>query len=178
MLDKHQLRAWARTQPPPTSAESSGVVAGIERFLAGGDISSVLTYMPMRSELDLTALPTALPHLRWCVTRTPEEGWLTVHPYDSPRQMHRFGFEQPVDGAAEVDPATIDVLLTPGLVFDRTGGRVGHGAGYYDELLARMPQVDSVGVTLERLVVDRVPLLAHDRRVQWLATEEGVKRCS
>ena len=57
--------------------------------------------------------------------------------------------------------ATIEVVLVPGLMFARDGGRLGHGKGYYDTLLSSFqPRPYLIGVTVDRRVVDD---LAHDR---------------
>jgi 5-formyltetrahydrofolate cyclo-ligase len=104
---------------------------------------------------------------------------LSVHDFAAPREQHRFGYEQPVPTAPEIDPGRIDAVLVPGLCFDRRGGRLGWGRGYYDQLLTRMrPDVWTVGVTLERRIVDSVPSEPHDMKMTMLATEEGLFRCS
>jgi 5-formyltetrahydrofolate cyclo-ligase len=73
----------------------------------------------------------------------------------------------------------IDLFLTPGLAFDRSGGRLGNGGGFYDRILsARRADSVAVGITIERRVVDAVPMRDHDERVDWLATENGVTECS
>jgi 5-formyltetrahydrofolate cyclo-ligase len=153
------------------------VVAGLAAWLAAHRPGRVLTFLAMPGELDCSRLATDFPEIEWTVTRTPPEGPLTVHPLASEMESHRYGFPQPVAGSFEVDPADVDAVLVPGLAFDDDGNRLGHGAGYYDELLGRVrPGADRIGVTLERFVVDRVPVVAHDRPVGWLATELGVRR--
>jgi 5-formyltetrahydrofolate cyclo-ligase len=68
------------------------------------------------------------------------------------------------------------VALVPGMLFDRTGGRLGHGAGYYDRLLPGLgPTVPRVGVVPTALVVDALPCEAHDVPMTHLATEAGVR---
>jgi 5-formyltetrahydrofolate cyclo-ligase len=72
----------------------------------------------------------------------------------------------------------IDVFLVPGLAFDSAGGRVGHGAGYYDRILSqRRTDSQAMGVTLDDRVLDSVPIFDHDERVDWLATESSVREC-
>lgn len=69
------------------------------------------------------------------------------------------------------------LLLVPGRIFDRRGARVGRGAGYYDRLLAGLgPGSTLVGVGYECQVVDRAPEEEHDRGVQILVTEAGIRR--
>jgi 5-formyltetrahydrofolate cyclo-ligase len=135
-----------------------------------------LLYLPLGDEIDLVGLQAADLGCRFVATRTPDrEGALTVHELNGPFEVHRLGFLQPHRAAPEVAAAEIDVLLLPGLAFDLWGNRLGRGAGYFDELLSRVPARSvTVGVCPTRLVVDRLPSEPHDQRVRYLATEEGV----
>jgi len=77
-----------------------------------------------------------------------------------------------------VTPARVDLVVTPGLAFDRTGGRLGHGGGHYDRLLAGMALQLSfkVGLALECQMVARVPMNARDIRLDAVVTERAVYR--
>lgn len=99
-----------------------------------------------------------------------------MHPFDAPREPHRYGFEQPEEGAAQAELASIGIVLVPGLCFDRSGDRLGRGKGYYDRLLEHLPGRVLVAVTLERFLVDQVAVEAHDIKMTHLATELGVTR--
>lgn len=75
------------------------------------------------------------------------------------------------------EPGDIDVLIVPGLAFDRCGNRLGQGKGYYDRFIERMfadatkkPPV-LIAVGLECQVVDdfvKIPVHEHDFPVQWV----------
>jgi len=111
--------------------------------------------------------------------RVEDDDTLTFRDRDVGREKHPFGMDQPVDEGPIIPIHEIDVFLTPGLAFDRTGGRLGHGGGFYDRILAeRRTDAVAVGVTVEERVIDQVPMLAYDQRVGWLATEKGVRECS
>ena len=132
----------------------------------------MLTYSPMAGEPDVSHVPAAG---RLLITRTPESGPLTVHDADAEREMHRWGFSQPVASAVPVSPELIDVVLVPAALFDRKGNRLGHGRGYYDRLLAACrPDVLRIGVTTVRAVVEILPVEPHDIVMTHLATESGV----
>ncbi len=177
MTDKGDLRAHAQTLEPPTPDEGAAVVAGIVAMLADRSSAHVLVYVSMPGELpaDHIVEPLVGRH-RFYTTRTPTDGWLTVHDFFAAREWHRFGYEQPTSDAPVVDPRVIDVVVVPGLCFDETGGRVGWGRGYYDQLLARSrPDVVRIGMTLERRLVEGIPMEPHDVFMTHLATEGGVR---
>ncbi len=78
----------------------------------------------------------------------------------------------------ELDPAELDVVIVPGSVFDKRGGRMGYGGGYYDRFLAdSAPQATRIGVCFELQMVDAVPLAPHDQLLDFIVTEDCVYEC-
>ncbi len=78
----------------------------------------------------------------------------------------------------ELDPATLDVVIVPGSVFDKRGGRMGYGGGYYDRFLADCaPQAIRIGVCFEVQMVDLIPLQPHDQLLDFIVTEDCVYDC-
>jgi 5-formyltetrahydrofolate cyclo-ligase len=169
---KAAWRAWAETLP--SIVESSAVLDALRAFLTERSITAyVLTYRPMKGEINLDPL---LPEFSCAVTRTWPHGRLTVHRADVEMERHRWGYVQPVADAPELPLDEIGAVLVPGVLFDRRGGRLGHGAGYYDRLLPRLPaDAIYIGVTTEDRLVDELPTDAHDVRMTHLATEQGVR---
>jgi 5,10-methenyltetrahydrofolate synthetase len=170
---KDEWRPWSATVD--RAAQSTEVCAGL---LAWPPLHGVVaTYLAMDGEIDLSPL-SAEPRCRILVPRTERGNRLSLHDLDEHALVvHRFGFREPDRASSAVPLDDVDVVLVPGLVFDRRGFRIGHGAGMYDRLLADLPVgVVRVGVTVEALVVDRLPAEDFDRPVDWLATEVGVSR--
>ena len=56
----------------------------------------------------------------------------------------------------------IDVVVVPGVAFDAQGRRLGHGKGYYDRLLAQLPQAYKIGLCFAFQMVGRVPTTPQD----------------
>jgi 5-formyltetrahydrofolate cyclo-ligase len=80
------------------------------------------------------------------------------------------GSPAPLADAALVDP---DLILCPLLAFDRFGGRLGQGGGYYDRTLAERPGVAFVGLAYAGQEVERLPMEPHDIPLHGVLTEVG-----
>lgn len=73
-----------------------------------------------------------------------------------------------------VDPAEVDLVLAPGVAFDRSGGRLGHGKGYYDRFLQLVrPDAVRVGLAFHCQLVDAVPMTDHDVSMDYVITDTG-----
>ena len=74
-----------------------------------------------------------------------------------------------------VDDATADVIIVPGVGFDRQCNRLGMGGGFYDRLLA-VRKAPAIGLAHPWQMVDAVPVEAHDEPVDVVVTPDGVFR--
>lgn len=70
----------------------------------------------------------------------------------------------------------INLILVPGVAFDKNHNRMGYGSGYYDRLLAREKEADfiSVGLAFEEQIVDKLPIEKYDQKVDFIVTEKRV----
>src|SRR5204862_325342 len=80
------------------------------------------------------------------------------------------GIREPKPEAAEVEP---DILIVPLLAFDRSGHRIGYGAGYYDltiaALRAKKPIV-AVGIAYAVQEIPALPITPRDARLDLVLT--------
>ena len=85
----------------------------------------------------------------------------------------RYGVREPAVGSPVVSLSEAGVVVVPGVAFDRLGGRLGHGGGYYDRALARIKGGASfvVGFAASEQVVEELPRERHDVDVDAVATE-------
>ncbi len=87
----------------------------------------------------------------------------------------RFGILEPPLHATFLDLCELDLVLLPGVAFDRFGGRLGRGGGFYDRGLARAEMLTGprrLGVGFAFQVVERVPSEAFDQPVHGILTEQ------
>jgi len=169
--EKEKWRTHAASLAPATPEESARITTTIREVLRRQDWRVALTFLAMPGEVDLGALGE-VPGLLLAATRTPTTGPLTIHALEEPLERHPFGYMQPRADTATIDPHGIEVVLVPGLLFARNGGRLGHGKGYYDRLLSSFhPRPYLIGVTVDRRMVDKLPMTDHDVWMDAVATE-------
>jgi 5,10-methenyltetrahydrofolate synthetase len=170
---KSEWRTWA--ERIDRSAYSRAVVGNLKEWPPIHGV--VVAYLAMSSEIDLSEL-FSLERCRIALPRVETPTTMSIRYLDPDHlESHRLGFRQPAASSKEVAMEDIDIVLVPGLVFDRTGGRLGRGRGYYDRFLSEVPMCATrIGVTSGASLVEQVPMDDHDQYVDWLATEVGVIR--
>jgi len=78
------------------------------------------------------------------------------------------------NAARSVEVQQLDLVLVPGVAFDRRGGRLGWGKGLYDRLLRRVrPDTSLVGLAFSCQLLPEVPMLASDVYMDKVVTEIG-----
>jgi 5-formyltetrahydrofolate cyclo-ligase len=136
----------------------------------------VAGYSPIRSEFDPT------PLMRKLVTQGARLALPVISARDSPLQFRAWtpneklqrgplGILEPSPEANEIAP---DILLVPLAAFDRSGHRIGYGAGHYDRTLAQLRasrKIIAIGVAFAAQEIPGVSASAHDARLDLVLTE-------
>lgn len=99
----------------------------------------------------------------------------TISKYPEDLIPGAYGILEPKPSCPDVPVKELDLVLLPGVAFDRKGFRLGFGGGYYDRFLSRLSEnTITVGLAYRLQVVETVYPEPHDRRVQYIVTEAGV----
>jgi len=181
--EKADLRrdAAARRDALPAQARKAAAEAIAARpfplAIAPGTVVS--GFMPMKTEINpLPLMKTlaeagaqlALPKIAGRGRPLVMRAWTWGAPLDT----GQWGIREPKAEYPEVDP---DVLLVPLLAFDRSGQRIGYGAGYYDMTIARLrslKKVTAVGIAFAMQEVTAVPAMERDEPLDFVLTEREV----
>lgn len=83
-----------------------------------------------------------------------------------------FGIHEPLDHWPRVRP---DLLLVPLLAFDSRGHRLGYGGGFYDRTLALL-NIPAIGIAYAGQEVASLPDEPHDRTLDMILTEQGIRK--
>jgi len=93
-------------------------------------------------------------------------------------RVGKFGLKMPdPEKSKRVLPASIDLIVLPVISFDRSGNRLGFGAGYYDRFLPKAVNSVRTGLGFECLVAGKLPAEEHDVRMHFILTEAGFVDC-
>ena len=79
---------------------------------------------------------------------------------------------EPSPKCNEVNINQLDLVIVPGVAFDRFGGRLGRGSGYYDRFLKNLKAI-FYGVCFKQQVVDKTPQDSHDAKMDIIMTPDG-----
>jgi len=170
---KRALRGLMRARRAAAAGDSTGLVAALLALdlPQGAAIGGI---WPLGEEPDLSSA--------W--HRLYERGHALLLPETPPRGMPllfrhwrpgallrpgRFGTHHPA-GA----PGVPDIVFVPLLAWDRRGGRLGYGGGYYDRTLATLPHARAIGIGFAFQEVDSVPVGPYDIRLRSVLTENGL----
>jgi 5-formyltetrahydrofolate cyclo-ligase len=155
---------------------SAAVCRRLARMTLVREAETALAYVAFRNELDVSLLFDLLPDVDWVLPRVEGEK-LVLHAYE-PKGLirHRYGMLEPPADSPSVGPEEVDLVLVPGVSFDRGGGRLGFGGGFYDRLLVRTPAV-RVGICHDSCLAGDLPCSEHDQLMDWVVTPTVAIHC-
>jgi 5-formyltetrahydrofolate cyclo-ligase len=144
---------------------------------------TVLFYVAFRSEVHTQHfLPVAWRQGKRVVVPYCLEGSLVLCRLESLDDLSpgAFGIPEPkvalrCDARRKIEVREVDLIVTPGLAFDRACARIGYGKGYYDRLLQQArPDTALLAAAFQCQMFPEVPVLPYDVRVDKVVTEEAV----
>lgn len=158
----------------PLPRERSHLVHRLARLIHASGKKTVAAVWPLPEEIDLRPLCFLLHRAGYDIVlpETPPRGEGLVFRSWTPQsrlRSGRFGTKYPV--GAQREP---DLILVPLLAFDRCGGRLGYGGGYYDRTLSVRPHVITIGYALSQQEHAEVPMDKYDQRLSYIVTEREI----
>ncbi len=180
MQSKQEIRAviaaaeaeWPETYFQASDAEIARRVLAIPEWEAARPL---FLYVSVRREPDARALVEAALRggKRVAVPRCLGRGVMEA------REIHAldelvpaaYGLLEPKEAAPLVLPGEIDLAVIPCVAADKTGRRLGHGAGFYDRYLAGSA-ARRLCLCRSRNLLEAVPAEVHDLVMGWVVTED------
>lgn len=181
MLSKKEFRQRIRAMG---NIRPEGSQAMTELILCSDlyrNASAIMAFYGVGFEPDTMPLLTQIlrDRKRLCLPVTHAGGIMDARPVTSldSLKISNYGIPEP-SGELSVIPADeIDLILVPGLSFDLSGYRIGHGAGYYDRYLSDF-KGHTIGLCFESRLSLSVPRDEYDLPVEFIATEKRFIQCN
>lgn len=187
-MDKVQLRQQLRSrlvemtdaQISDQSKKACQNLIDTEQFQRAGVI---MAFLSLPHEVDTTAIilhawqqekTIAVPKISWQQRHMIPVEITSLH---AGIATGKDGLRNPVTGVP-MPLEEIDLVVTPGLAFDKKGNRLGRGGSYYDRFFSSNDlKAVKIGFAFSQQVVDSVPMVEHDKPVDFLITDQDVIKC-
>jgi 5-formyltetrahydrofolate cyclo-ligase len=162
--DRAKAAETIAARPFPIAIKPGMVVSGFS------SLKSEINPVPLMRQLADQGAQLALPVVAGKGRPLIMRAWSFGEPLDS----GVWGIREPKADAPEVAP---DILIVPLLAFDRTGNRIGYGAGYYDFTIAKlraMKPTVAIGIAFAAQEIAEVPVTPRDARLDLVLTERQI----
>jgi 5-formyltetrahydrofolate cyclo-ligase len=183
---KTAIRKQAHENRKNQDDKESVSMAIMNRFMELPEYAAahtVMFYVDVRDEVRTRqALPASLTTGKRIVVPYCVEGELELFWLESMEELE-LGMYRILEPKAELrdiatkrlQPEDLDLIMVPGVAFDRQGGRTGHGKGYYDKLLEHArAETPLVALAFECQMFEEIPMDSHDIFMDKVVTESTV----
>lgn len=175
---REEMRAKRRLMTyEEVRAKSSDITRALLSLECMQNAQSVCTFLSAFKEPDIAEVAQYVlsSGKKLVVPLTDEESNTLSLSYISSLELMQkgaYGIREPKT-VLPADESTLDVVLVPGLAFDRQGGRTGFGKGYYDRLLTNTAAV-KIGLCYDFQLCEKIPTEKHDVKMDFIITEKEI----
>lgn len=141
---------------------------------------TVAAYHPVGSEVGTLKILSSVLQLNKRLTLPRVEGetkmiFAEVKDLQKDLKVGQYKIMEPKNHCSKINK--LDLVLVPGIAWDKYGHRLGYGKGYYDRYLVNL-QTKSVGLAYDFQVLENIPHGKNDFRVNLIVTEKRIIKAS
>ena len=142
----------------------------------------ILAYYPFRSEIDTTIIiQNALKQKKKIILPRVNGKKLELYyikDLKNDLSPGSFDIMEPIPSKCVLTSyKNIDMILVPGVGFDKNFNRLGYGGGFYDKLLEELPvKTPRIALAFSLQLIENIPIMAHDLKVDIIITEKEILR--
>ncbi len=150
------------------------------KIIMENHLKNIMIFMDMKNEIRITKILDMFSDRKFFIPKTFPDGVMKVTEYDREKLiLHRFGY---YESSSEdyADETLIELVVIPGVAFDRNRNRIGFGGGYYDRFLQNLKKKHdilnsrfplTVAVCHDFQLLDSIPSEPHDEKPDIILTE-------
>ncbi|MDR3259346.1 MAG: 5-formyltetrahydrofolate cyclo-ligase [Fusobacteriaceae bacterium] len=174
---KNQIRAQLKEKREQISFDnilkSSDRIAHLFlEIIKNNDFNSIMSYCSFRNEVDTDFINKEILKMKKILILPKIENNQIIPIRENSLlglKKNKFGIYEP-DGYCYTDK--IDMIIVPGIGFDKKGNRIGFGKGYYDKFLKNYKTVLKIALAFEFQIINNIPTEEHDIKINKLISEK------
>lgn len=156
------------------------IVEKLCKIIMENNFKNIMIFMDMKNEIRITKILDMFSDRKFFIPKTFSGGIMKVTEYEKEKLiLHRFGY---YESSSEdyADETLIELVVVPGVAFDRNRNRIGFGGGYYDRFLQGLKEKHdrgnqrlplTVAVCHDFQLLDSIPSEPHDEKPDIILTE-------
>ena len=181
---RNHIRQQRRNQSPSIIQRKSKAIwvslSSIQEFNRADTIAFYVSIARER-EVDTTTMIEESLSLgkRICIPKVVKNNALRFIEIRSMKDLNKgsFGILEPA-GGSRILPQAIDLVIVPGVAFDKSGNRLGFGKGYYDKFLSKLEDgTPIIALAFDFQIVDGISSSKNDVKVHKIITETRIIEC-
>ncbi len=152
---------------------SQQIISQLEQQRAFQEAKVILFYYPISNEVNVRPLLEKYKDEKTILLPVAHQKSIEMRPYTGREGLHRgrYGIPEPKHGTYKGKP---DLVIVPGVAFDKKCNRLGRGKGYYDRFLNKLKDVKTIGLAYDKQVVEEIPTTYWDVRLDCVITQTEI----
>ena len=171
---RKRMRELKRAVPPEEKLRrSEAILRQLEQLPEWKAARVVLLYWSMADEVQTHDFVNRWYKDKVLLLPCVDGDDLVLRQYTGPECLvagEQFGIGEPT-GPIWTDLDAIQIIIVPGVAFDRSGNRMGRGRGFYDRMLKSTVGALKIGIAYDFQMLDEIPVEPHDVKMDRIITE-------
>lgn len=167
--------------PEEQTLKNKKIAEKLESLQIFKKASHVLFYYSVKGEVDtLELIERNIDSKQLYLPVIQGKSHFQAIPIKKPLELKR-GFEgipEPILSPTGINDEKIELVITPGVAFDKKGNRIGMGKGYYDRYFQSGLKSIKIGLAYEEQILDSVPKDPYDEPVDLVVTDQNIYQCN
>lgn len=161
------------------SEKSERIAEHLESLNIFKNAKNILFYYSYQAEVDTLGLMKKwMENKNILLPRLNSDNTFVALPFTSFDNLEVNKFDIPEPPFIFEPQTNLDLIIVPGVAFDRKGNRIGMGKGYYDRFLTDYKNVPKIALAYSEQVLDQVPKDPYDEPVNIILTEDEIIQVS
>lgn len=161
------------------------IIPNLINFIKKNSFKNILIYMDMKNEVKASHLPDYFSNenINFYIPKIFKDKSMKINNFNKNKLiLHKFGY---YESSSEnyINEEIIDLIIIPGIVFDKNKNRIGFGGGYYDRFLFHLKNLHKKNNSIMPIIIapcydfqllENIPSETHDIKVNYIITEKNI----